>query len=120
VIRYRSPIQSLDRVALEDVELNGQQIQEGDVVTAWLGAANRDPELFDAPEEFRPERSPNRHIAFGKGVHYCLGAPLARIEADVAFEVLLDRFETIEADLTDLQPLYSLYGLESITCIYEE
>jgi cytochrome P450 len=91
---------------LEDVELNGQQIQEGDVVTAWLGAANRDPELFDAPEEFRPERSPNRHIAW--------------IEADVAFEVLLDRFETIEADLTDLQPLYSLYGLESITCIYEE
>ncbi|WP_231186495.1 cytochrome P450 [Haladaptatus sp. DYF46] len=120
VLRYRSPIQSLDRVALEDVELNGRQIREGDVVTAWLGAANRDPERFDAPEEFRPERSPNRHIAFGKGVHYCLGAPLARIEADVAFEVLLDRFETIEADLTDLRPLRSLYGLESLTCTYEE
>ncbi|MCO8254907.1 cytochrome P450 [Haladaptatus sp. AB618] len=120
VLRYRSPIQSLDRVALEDVELNGHKIREGDVVTAWLGAANRDPELFDAPEEFRPERRPNRHIAFGKGVHYCLGAPLARIEADVAFEVLLDRFETIEADLTDLQPLYSLYGLESLTCTIEE
>ncbi len=116
VLRYRSPIQSLERVAVEDVELNGQQIQEGDVVTGWLGAANRDPERFDAPEAFRPERQPNRHIAFGTGIHYCLGAPLARIEADVAFELLLDRFETIEADLTELRPLKSLYGLESLSC----
>lgn len=116
VLRYRSPIQSLDRIAVEDVELNGQHIQAGDVITGWLGAANRDPERFDAPEAFRPERSPNRHIAFGTGVHYCLGAPLARIEADIAFEMLLDRFETLEADLTDLQPIHSLYGLESLTC----
>nr|WP_256490496.1 cytochrome P450 [Haladaptatus sp. AB643] len=120
VLRYRSPIQSLDRIALKDVELNGQQIQAGDVVTGWLGAANRDPELFDDPEEFRPERRPNRHIAFGKGVHYCLGAPLARLEADIALEALLDRFETVEADLTELQPLSGLYGLESLPCCCEK
>lgn len=119
VLRYRSPIQSLRRIAVEDVELKGQQIQAGDVLTLWLGAANRDPELFDVPEEFRAERRPNRHIAFGNGVHYCLGAPLARIEADIAVEILLDRFETMNANLTDLQPLRSLYGLESLTCTLE-
>lgn len=118
VLRYRSPIQSLERVAVEDVTLNGQQIQAGEVITLWLGSANRDPEIFDAPEAFRPERSPNRHIAFGHGIHYCLGAPLARIETDVAIEKLLDRFETIDADLTNLQPLRSLYGLESLSCNY--
>lgn len=116
VLRYRSPIQSLNRIAVEDVALNGQQIQAGDVMTLWLGAANRDPEIFDTPEGFLPERSPNRHIAFGRGIHYCLGAPLARIEADVAIKELLDRFERFDADLTDLQPLHSLYGLESLTC----
>jgi cytochrome P450 len=116
VLRYRSPIQSLKRVAVEDVELNGQQIQAGEIVTVWLGSANRDPEVFDAPEQFRPERSPNRHIAFGNGIHYCLGAPLARIEASVAVRELLDRFERLDADLSNLQPLGDLYGLESLTC----
>jgi cytochrome P450 len=116
VLRYRSPIQSLKRIAVEDVELNGQQIQAGEIVTLWLGSANRDPEVFDAPDEFRPERSPNRHMAFGNGIHYCLGAPLARIEANVAVRKLLDRFERLDADLSNLQPLGDLYGLESLTC----
>nr|WP_238709478.1 cytochrome P450 [Natronorubrum halophilum] len=115
-LRYRSPIQSLKRIAIEDVELNGQQIQAGDVVTLWLGAANRDPEIFDEPEEFRPERHPNRHIAFGTGVHFCLGAHLARMEADVALKQLLERFERVETDLSNLRPLNALYGLESLPC----
>lgn len=119
VLRYRSPIQSLDRIAVEDVELNGQQIQAGEIITLWLGSANRDPEIFDAPEEFRPDRRPNRHIAFGKSIHYCLGAPLARMEADIALEKFFNRFETINVDLTNLQPLRSLYGLESLSCNYE-
>ncbi|WP_126661765.1 cytochrome P450 [Haloterrigena salifodinae] len=116
VLRYRSPIQSLKRIAVEDVELNGRRIETGDVVTLWLGAANRDPAVFDAPEEFRPERHPNRHMAFGTGVHFCLGAHLARMEADVALGQLLERFERLEADLSDLQPLNGLYGLESLPC----
>lgn len=116
VLRYRSPIQSLKRVAVEDVELHGQRIQAGEIVTLWLGSANRDPEVFDAPEEFRPERRPNRHMAFGNGVHYCLGAPLARIEANVAVNELLDRFERLDADLSDLRPLGTLYGLTSLSC----
>ncbi|WP_459193741.1 cytochrome P450 [Halosimplex sp. J119] len=116
VLRYRSPIQSLKRIAVEDVELNGRAIEAGDVVTLWLGAANRDPEVFDAPEEFRPERKPNRHIAFGTGIHFCLGAHLARMEADVAISQLLDRFDRLDADRSDLEPLSSLYGLESLPC----
>lgn len=115
-LRYRSPIQSLKRIATEDVKLNGQQIQTGDVLTLWLGAANRDPQVFDDPEKFRPERGPNRHIAFGTGVHFCLGAHLARMEADVAIEQLLERFDRLDADLSNLQPLSSLYGLESLPC----
>ncbi|UPM45215.1 cytochrome P450 [Halocatena salina] len=116
VLRYRSPIQSLKRIAIKDVELNGRSIQTGDVVTLWLGAANRDPAIFDSPETFRSERKPNRHIAFGTGVHFCLGAHLARMEADVALKQLLARFDRLDADLSDLEPLNSLYGLESLPC----
>ncbi|ELZ05936.1 cytochrome P450 [Natrialba asiatica DSM 12278] len=116
VLRYRSPVQSLTRIAIADIELNGKQIQAGDVVTLWLGAANRDPEVFDAPEEFRPERRPNRHMAFGMGVHFCLGAHLARMEADVAMQHLLERFDRLDANLSNLDPLYSLYGLKSLPC----
>lgn len=116
VLRYRSPVQALRRVAVDDVEIGGQQIQKGDIVTPWLGAANRDPDVFEAPDEFRPERSPNPHIAFGKGIHYCLGAPLARLEADIALGGLLDRFGIIDPDLTNLQPLPTLYGLKLLTC----
>lgn len=116
VLRYRSPIQSLKRIAVTDVELGGQRIETGDVVTLWLGAANRDPDVFDAPEAFRPERHPNRHMAFGTGVHFCLGAHLARMEADVALGQLLERFDSLDADLSDLRPLNGLYGLESLPC----
>lgn len=116
VLRYRSPIQSLNRIAVEDVKLNSQQIQAGDVMTLWLGAANRDPEIFDAPEEFRPERRPNQHMAFGTGIHFCLGAHLARMEADVALKQLLERFERLDSNLSDLQPLNFLYGLKSLPC----
>ena len=118
VLRYRSPVQSLRRVATRDVELGGKTIEKGDLVTAWIGSANRDPDVFDAPDEFRPERSPNRHIAFGKGIHYCLGAPLARVEADVALKALLEQFDTIEPTEIDKKPVPSqvLYGLETLPC----
>ncbi len=118
VLRYRSPVQSLRRVATRDIELGGKPIEKGDVVTTWMGSANRDPDVFDAPTEFRPERSPNRHIAFGKGIHYCLGAPLARVEADVALKALLEQFDTIEPMEMDKKPVPSqvLYGLETLPC----
>ncbi|MFC6825780.1 cytochrome P450 [Halopelagius fulvigenes] len=116
VLRYRSPIQEVQRVAVEDVELSGQQIEAGEVVNVWVGAANRDPEVFDGPEAFRPERRPNQHLAFGKGVHYCLGAPLARLEADIALDRLLTRFDSLDADLSGLRPISEHYGLRSLPC----
>ncbi|REA01690.1 cytochrome P450 [Haloferax sp. Atlit-6N] len=116
VLRYRSPIQEIQRIASEDVEVGGKHISAGEVVNVWVGAANRDPAVFDDPETFRPERRPNQHLAFGKGVHYCLGAPLARLEADIALDRLLARFDSLEADLSDLHPLNGHYGLQSLPC----
>jgi cytochrome P450 len=86
-------------------------------VTAWIGSANRDEAVFDEPAAFRPERSPNRHVAFGTGIHYCLGAPLARLEADVALSALFDRFDRIELADEPLDPVSSpiVYGLESLS-----
>ncbi|RJT01470.1 cytochrome P450 [Halococcus sp. IIIV-5B] len=116
VLRYRSPIQEIQRVTTEPVELGGHEIETGEIVNVWVGAANRDPEVFDDPDAFRPERSPNQHLAFGKGIHYCLGAPLARLEADIALDRLLARFDRLDADLSELHPISSHYGLRSLPC----
>lgn len=115
-LRYRSPVQAMSRVATEDTTLSGTEISEGDRVTAWIGSANRDPDVFDDPAAFVPDRSPNRHMAFGKGVHYCLGAPLARLEANVALDALFDRYEEIELADEPRNPVNSpiVYGLESL------
>jgi hypothetical protein len=67
-------------------------------VTIWLAAANRDPRQFDRPHEFDPGRDPNPHIAFGRGIHFCLGAPLARLEGRIVLDMLLDRFPVLRAD----------------------
>ncbi|GKZ15450.1 putative cytochrome P450 YjiB [Haladaptatus sp. T7] len=119
VLRYRSPAQTVRRVTTKPVELGGRRIDAGELVLARVGSANRDPARFDSPEEFRPERSPNPHIAFGGGIHFCLGAQLARLEADIALEKLLDRFEVINPDLSDLSPQTFLYGVKSFPCRLE-
>lgn len=115
-LRFRSPVQAMSRVATEDTEIDGTEIDAGERVTAWIGSANRDENVFDDPDEFLPERSPNRHIAFGNGIHYCLGAPLARLEADTALSALFDRYDTIEMTDDPLRPVSSpiVYGLESL------
>lgn len=115
-LRYRSPVQSITRAATEPTEIADAEIEPGDRVTVWTGAANRDPAAFDAPAEFRPERSPNRHMAFGKGIHHCLGAPLARAEADIALELLLDAYPDLAVADGPKRPVQSriVYGLESL------
>jgi cytochrome P450 len=121
VLRYRSPVQAMSRVATEDVTLRESEIEAGDRVIVWLGSANRDERQFENADAFVPDRSPNQHLGFGHGTHYCLGAPLARLEATVAIEELLSRTTTIETVDTDLQPTRSslIYGVESLPIRYE-
>jgi pimeloyl-[acyl-carrier protein] synthase len=91
MLRFESPIQHTGRLAPGDTELGGKTIRKRDAVLAVLGAANRDPEQFRDPDRLDIRRTENRHVAFGWAAHYCFGAPLARIEAQIAFSALLRR-----------------------------
>jgi cytochrome P450 len=92
IVRYAGPATSVFiRWAWEDVEIGGKLIRQGDSVNALLHAANRDPAVFDNPDTFDIRRSPNKHLGFGAGIHYCLGAPLARMEGAIAIPTLLRR-----------------------------
>jgi cytochrome P450 len=96
VLRYRSPVQWMYRVARRDVEMSGQVIPAGKLVLTMIGSANRDPRQFPNPDQFDITRTPNAHIAFGQGIHFCLGAPLARLEATIALTDLLARMTHFE------------------------
>lgn len=95
-LRYDSPILSIGRIVTEDTELGDQAIKAGDRVFAMLVAANRDPEVFRNPNDLNTTRMPNPHMAFGKGNHFCLGTPLARIEGQIAIAAILERFNSFE------------------------
>ena len=105
LLRWGSPVANAPmRFAAEDIELGGTTIPRGAMVTLSVAAANRDPDRFDAPEVYDPERDKSGHLAFGHGLHFCLGASLARLEGEVALAALLDRFPHLVAggDLRDL------------------
>jgi len=92
VLRFEGPVErTLNRWAATDVELGGQTIRRGELVIAILGAADRDPDRFEEPDRLDIRRDDTRHLAFGRGSHYCLGAPLARLEAEIALETLVRR-----------------------------
>ena len=95
-LRYDSPVLSIGRVVSRETTLGGKQLTPGERIFAMLVAANRDGEVFANPDVLDTARNPNPHMAFGKGHHFCLGTPLARIEGQVAVECLLERFSTIE------------------------
>jgi cytochrome P450 len=96
VLRFRSPAQAMFRATKQAVELHGVTIPPGKMVLPMIGAANRDPSVFAEPDRFDIGRDPNPHVAFGHGIHFCLGAPLSRLEARVALEELLPRVRAIE------------------------
>ncbi|MFC3884818.1 cytochrome P450 [Bacillus songklensis] len=95
-LRFYPPIQAIGRVAKEDIEIGGQMIQKGSQVVSWVAAANRDEQKFEEPDRFLLDRRSNPHLGFGFGIHFCLGAPLARQEAAVVLSTLLSAFSKIE------------------------
>jgi cytochrome P450 family 142 subfamily A polypeptide 1 len=95
ILRYVSPVISFSRTVTRDTELRGRALHAGDVLLNVYPSANRDADVFDAPDEFRVERSPNLHLAFGTGPHFCLGANLARTEIRILLEELLTRLPDI-------------------------
>lgn len=122
VLRYRSPVQSMYRVAAADTVLGDRNIPAGSPLVAWLGSANRDPAHFPRPDAFDIERSPNRHLAFGQGVHFCLGAPLARLEARIALQAVISRLPGLAlAPGTSLERMDStiIYGLKRLPVTWQ-
>ena len=102
-LRYDGPVQATGRTATEDVEVGGTVIKEGQVAFTLLGAANHDPAQFANPDTLDITRKDNRHLAFGHGIHFCLGAQLARVEAQVAFETLLRRFPDLKLGADEVE-----------------
>ena len=115
-VRWDAPVQNLARLVKRPVELHGVKIREGDRVLLSYAAANRDFREFRDAEDWQLERGAQRHLGFGHGVHFCLGAGLARLEAKIALEALLERFETVEPGTHDGQRLHSsvIRGFESL------
>src|SRR6187200_3108252 len=111
-LRYRSPVQALFRFTTQDITIGGaQKIPSGQGIIVWLGSANHDESVFPDPEKFDISRIPHAHshVGFGHGIHFCLGAPLARLEARVALKIILERLHDLELDDSkDIKPLQSL------------
>lgn len=117
VLRFNSPVQATVRRASRDVRIGDKTIEQGQQAVVWLASANRDPAVFPDPDAFDITRTPNRHLAFGQGIHFCLGAPLARLEATVALEEFLlrtSRFDRTDSDLLPRVPTFIMRGVRSL------
>ena len=116
MLRYDNPVQITYRSAVEDVEMGGRLIRKGDLVNSILGAANRDPQQFANPDQFDITRDENKHLSFGIGIHYCIGASLVRLEAEIAFSAILRRFPKLQLATQTLEwqehPIFR--GLKSL------
>jgi cytochrome P450 len=95
ILRFLPPVWFLFRQTKSDVEIAGQHIPANQVILAWTASANRDPDRFSDPDRFDIEREPNRHLAFGHGIHFCVGAPLARLEAKLALPMMLQQLKNL-------------------------
>lgn len=122
VLRFRSPVQSMYRVTVADTTLGDVQIPAGAPLVAWIGSANRDERQFQRPAQFDIDRGQIRHLAFGHGIHFCLGAPLARLEARIALEAILSRLPGLTlAPGSRLERMDStiVYGLKTLPASWQ-
>jgi cytochrome P450 len=117
-LRFDAPLHMFTRYALEDLDYNGIKLKKGEVVGLMLGAANRDPQKFVAPDQFDPHRESFPHTSFGAGIHFCVGAPLARLEMELALQVLFERLPNLQLAATPLyRDAYHFHGLETLRCV---
>jgi pimeloyl-[acyl-carrier protein] synthase len=116
LLRFDGPVQRTARIPSEDLTLGGRTIPQGDLVMPFIGAADRDPAQFPEPDRLNITRAENRHVAFGLGIHFCLGAPLARIEGQIAIATLLRRLPrlALATDRPAFRPSLTLRGLEAL------
>ena|SRR5436190_2314865 len=115
LLRFDAPLHLFTRYALEDLNYNGINLRKGETVGLLLAAANRDPARFVEPDRFDPSRSPNPHVSFGAGIHFCVGAPLARLELNVALPILFERLPGLRlARKPHYRDAYHFHGLESL------
>ena len=122
VLRYASPVWRLVRTTREAVELAGVTIPGDEMIFAWLASANRDPAQFPEPERFIPTRTPNRHVAFGHGVHFCIGAPLSRMEASVALPMIITQLPHLRVAYEESPQLFegrALFGFKHLPITFE-
>jgi cytochrome P450 len=116
MLRYESPTNMVAHITVEPWTLGDVQVPEGEVLYCMAGAANHDPEVFERPERFDVGRHPNPQLAFGGGVHYCVGAPLARLEGELAFAALLRRWPKLQlaGGPPAWRPMINLRGLQTL------
>jgi unspecific monooxygenase len=115
LLRFDAPLHLFTRYALRDVEVAGMGLRQGDRIGLLLGAANRDPLIFADPDRFDPRRAPNPHVAFGGGIHFCVGAPLARLEMRVALNIVLQRLPGLRLTRAPrYRDAYHFHGLEAL------
>lgn len=115
-LRFDSPLQYFERTATSDLELGGVSIKSGQKIVSLLGSANRDSSVFGNADVFDVARKSNPHIGFGAGIHFCIGAPLARLEMSVSLPALIKRFPNLKLSETPVRrPTFSLRGYERVT-----
>jgi cytochrome P450 len=116
-LRYYSPVKTMTRFTTTATTIGDQRIEAGQVIIPWISSADRDEAEFSDTDRFDIEREPNRHLGFGRGIHFCLGAPLARLEATIALNALLDRLPgTWRVSDVPLEPIKSfvVFGTQNL------